>query len=172
MFLSIMLHHFFFFSFTVEHDFSLLKDSILLSLIGGMFAGLTLTLIDKKKFLFFQMLLLVSFIACTVLSINKYYIINSKNCYQPNIFIDVAKQVSLKSFNNDAVFIMYKGENTKWLETPQKYFYCNRNIQDVANFSEAIFFMKKFNHPKGIIFIDSCNSISRTIEINIKTIQP
>ncbi len=88
--ISILLHHFLFFSFTVEHDFALLKDSILLSLIVGMLMAFLLSNIGVKIYNYFRFGIVGLFICCTYFSIINYIEFNSNNCYNPNLFIDMS----------------------------------------------------------------------------------
>ena len=163
--LTLLIFHFLFFSFTANHDFSLLKISILFSIVA---AFSCLLLIESNSFIsrfIYQPIIITGIIVASYQSVKQYHLINDKISCPPNMYIDIGRKIATMSKPDEAVFVTYRGANTIWLERPQRFYYSQRSLIDINSIEEAKKWMMKNKIPDGIIFIDSCNKISDTIQI-------
>jgi len=165
-FVSLLIFHFLFFNFTANHDFSLLKISILLSIAGAYFVHLIVqhSVFHKNK-LMFGGLIVLSFLWATKQSIEQYYLENNNSSCPSNLYIDICNQIKQKANPDEAVFIFYNNNKSVWLERPQRCYYAQRIVIDISSESEAQQWIEQNKIPKGIIFVDSSNQIVRTIKI-------
>lgn len=141
VFLSIVTHHLAFFNFTVVHDFSTLKSSILFTLFIGYITGMLFTYYEEKGYLVNSILFgLITFwfVHC---SIQNYYFVNKqdKSSYYQKIVGDVIKKYSTP---DEVIFTNVYG-------TPVIWYYAQRNIIESNHIHGCVSFLKSSNSQKG-----------------------
>ncbi|HRD37554.1 MAG TPA: hypothetical protein PLC65_02880, partial [Bacteroidia bacterium] len=140
IFLSICVHHLVFFNFTVVHDFSTLKSSILFTLFIGYTIGLLFQYFSSQA-----LLLNTTFILITGWfvhkSLNSYYATNQqdKGSHYQKIIGQTVKQYSTEE---EVIF-------TNIFTTPVIWWYGQRGILEINSVEGCQSFLKFSNSPKG-----------------------
>lgn len=160
VFLSIITHHLAFFNFTVVHDFSTLKSSILFTIFLGFITGLTLEYFDGKFKHIPPVLLLILTGWFTYNSVLEYYRVNfvDKNEYYQMVVGDFVKKYSKP---DEVVF-------TNTYATPVMSWYAQRNVWQVKEFNECFGILKFAQYPKGI-FVGLVKE-NESFSVTVKTI--
>lgn len=170
VFLSIVTHHFVFFNFTVVHDFSTLKSTILFTLFIGYVLGMFFIYTGEsvKRINSIAFLLLTGWFVYS--SVQDYKIVNFDDksaCYQKV----VGDYVHEYSKPDEVVF-------TNTNTSPVMSWYAQRGLLQVNSFNDCINFLKYSNYPKGIYvelfeknktFIVSVKKINNNDSILVKS---
>jgi len=120
-FLPIILHHLVLFNHYVVHDFSVLKDGILISLLIAFFYHKIFVKVFCVHAKFWEICFIISFISAIIGSMNMY----SQRCsVVTHKFMDIGKQISRIANKDDVVFMITTSSRIK----PQLVFYAHRNI--------------------------------------------
>lgn len=140
--LSIITHHFAFFNFTVIHDFSTLKTSVLLTLFIGYALGLFINYLPREYFL-------PSVMACLLLtgwyvhnSIQSYYSFNKKD---PDfLYQKLIAEVTDKYGEEDEILL------TNNFPTPVINWYAKRNVIQVENIDLCKYMLTTTKYTKAL----------------------
>lgn len=171
--LPVIMHHGVFFEFTVQHDFSLLKSSVFLTLlIAGLYnrgerllASLNVN-IAKVSIRIFCFLLVA-------LSIHFYY----SHTIDDDINLGKSLGETINSYSNDdeVVFILSErglgnlvyGEDPHFFTAPQLQYYARRNIKACSNMDRVLEHLKTYKRDKGIVFILEKDSITEYKRVRV-----
>lgn len=161
LFFAICMHHLVFFNFTVVHDFSTLKSSLLFTLFIGYVLGLLF-----QYYSFNRILLNVSLILITAWfvhkSINSYYNTNrqDKGSYYQKLIGQTIKKYSTE---DEVIF-------TNMFTTPVIWWYGQRGLLEMNSVETCVSFLKFSNSQKGFYVIftsDKENFYLNVLRLNI-----
>lgn len=141
--LSIFTHHFVFFNFTVVHDFSTLKSSMLLVLFIAYVIGLFMTYITSAKSKTIISVVMIMITGWFIhLSLQKYYSVNRldpvSDCERA-----IGDAVKKYSSPDDVIF-------TDVFVTPVLFWYSQRNVLQVDNLNGCIWFLNAGKCKTGL----------------------
>ncbi|HOG38577.1 MAG TPA: hypothetical protein PLD95_03860 [bacterium] len=151
----IILHHIVFFNGTVAHDFFLLKDSIYLSIFGGLIVGYFLNNIKRGQ----QLFLITGIIFFIILSITIYYKFNNPYSSQ---YKNIGEDINRLSKNDEVLFIKRNDFNFDSVAkvVPQIIFYAKRNIAAWESNEASIELIKLNKASGGKIFFINCSDVN------------
>lgn len=160
--LSVLFYHLLFMQFTVEHDYSVLMDGLLISsMIAFMIARYKLN--SKQYFSLFCLMIIASAI--------QYYYINPPGEYSLKndlyaSYKNIGTTIKQTSTQDETVFI--KGFSSKMdRNNPQIVYYSKRNFLPIDHTEEAYVFLRKQHRFKGRIYLLEFDKIKNIIPVNI-----
>jgi len=140
---SIFTHHFIFFNFTVVHDFSTLKSSMILVLFIAYTIGLFMAYMDSVRSKTITGIAMVIITAWFVhLSLQKYYKVNRLD---PVSYCEMAIGDAVKKYSNpeDVIF-------TDVYVTPVLFWYSQRNVIQVNNLGDCVWYLNSGKCKTGL----------------------
>ncbi len=167
VFLAIIIHHIVFFNFTVVHDFSGFKCSLLLPLFIAYCFGLLFVAIAGKYEKVCAITMSLVCIYFVHFSIQKYYKVNPLD-WRTNLQRDIGEEIEANSTEDEVIF-------AKAYVTPEISWYAKRNVVEIGSIEDAKKFLKQMNYKRGhyveVKFDDTKYLINSYRIVNDTTVQ-
>jgi hypothetical protein len=144
-FFPVLLHHLIFFNFTSVHDFSVLKDAVLIALLSGILChrlmqGSRMTRAKRG----ITLILAIAFICSLVSGVDKFWKVNKNST---DVFKVTGQFMASMARPDEVVFVAVPLE-----ASPHIVFYAQRNTAEFWLEKDARELIKKNGARRGIIF--------------------
>ena len=158
-FILVFSHHFLLGEFTIAHNYSVLIDGVLISILVGVLFG---TIVESKINVTRNY---IGIAVALILCVGQYYYINrpgeiSQNGDKYSAFKEIGETIKNNSTKNDLLFTLNLNEKP----APQVIYYAKRNFYQVDHLTEVYLLLEERGEKSGKVFIIENMKVKR-IEI-------
>ena len=157
-FSPVILHHILLFEFTIVHELSLVKASVFIAILIGLFSAPIFSTIANKKYIYENSLYLFVISTMFILGVYFYY----SHIIVPDEYASKRLGNQIRNTSSEVDTIFFKSSQTygdfliqapeNFVIAPQIQYYAGRCIQVVQNTTEAIQHLKSYNKKQGVIY--------------------